>query len=448
MTGSGGTTTIAGVPAVLADVRDQVVELGETLWAARPRTELVETVTSIEALKSTLEAVELAVVAELEATEGVKAAGWASTKDFVTAVTGGHRGAGPALVHLAADLDTGLFAPVAEALRAGWLSTAKAQVITRAVHRLPTTLGAEKNAEAVRLLLSEARRLDASDLKRAGKHLLRVLDPDGEDRRDEAALEREERAAHRNRNLSIREDHAGGARIKGSCTAEDAALIKATLMSLAAPQPADRPVCDPGSCAEPGCRHDGTDPRDHGARMLDALVELCRLGQTAEVLPDQHGTTPKVTLLLDYADLLTALGVAVSETGEQVPASALRRICCDAEIIPAVLGTDSEVLDVGRTRRLVTPAIWKALVVRDRHCRFPGCSRPPLMCHAHHVIHWVDGGPTSLDNLLLLCGHHHRLVHTGPWRVTLDPAGQAHFVPPPGIDRDRLDDPRPPPDTS
>jgi len=93
----------------------------------------------------------------------------------------------------------------------------------------------------------------------------------------------------------------------------------------------------------------------------------------------------------------------------------------------------------------VTPAIWKALVARDRHCRFTGCRRPPLMCHAHHVRHWVDGGLTSLDNLLLLSGHHHRLVHAGPWQVELDPAGDAVFVPPQGLTRDRLIAPRPPP---
>ena len=67
------------------------------------------------------------------------------------------------------------------------------------------------------------------------------------------------------------------------------------------------------------------------------------------------------------------------------------------------------------------------------------------MCHAHHVQHWVDGGLTSLDNLLLLCGHHHRLVHAGPWQIELDPSGDAVFLPPHGLTRDRLVAPRPPP---
>ena len=80
--------------------------------------------------------------------------------------------------------------------------------------------------------------------------------------------------------------------------------------------------------------------------------------------------------------------------------------------------------------RLVTAAIWKALVVRDRHCRFPHCTRPPIMCHAHHITHWIDGGATSLDNLLLLCGHHHRLIHAGPWVIKTTAPGQFAFLPP------------------
>jgi hypothetical protein len=86
-----------------------------------------------------------------------------------------------------------------------------------------------------------------------------------------------------------------------------------------------------------------------------------------------------------------------------------------------VLGSHGEVLDVGRTQRLVTPAIWKALALRDRHCRFPGCRRMPLACDAHHLQHWADDGPTSLDNLVLLCRGHHTLIHASPWYVRLDP---------------------------
>jgi hypothetical protein len=89
-------------------------------------------------------------------------------------------------------------------------------------------------------------------------------------------------------------------------------------------------------------------------------------------------------------------------------------------------------LDVGRTHRLVTPAIWRALVCRDVHCAFPGCTRPPVMGHAHHIIHWLYNGITALDNLVLLCGHHDRTIHHTPWQVRLNPQdGRPEFLPPP-----------------
>ena len=110
----------------------------------------------------------------------------------------------------------------------------------------------------------------------------------------------------------------------------------------------------------------------------------------------------------------------------------MRRLACDAELVPAVLGSHGEPLDIGRAKRLITPALWAALVIRDRHCAFPACDRPPLMCHAHHIHHWTDGGPTTIGNLVLLCGHHHRLIHNTPWEVRLNPHDHhPQFRPPP-----------------
>lgn len=96
-----------------------------------------------------------------------------------------------------------------------------------------------------------------------------------------------------------------------------------------------------------------------------------------------------------------------------------------------VLGAQGQVLDVGRAQRLVTVALWIALILRDQHCTFPGCIRPPSMCQAHHITHRADGGPTSLTNLVLLCGEHHRVIHHTPWQVRLAPDGRPEFKPPP-----------------
>ena len=110
----------------------------------------------------------------------------------------------------------------------------------------------------------------------------------------------------------------------------------------------------------------------------------------------------------------------------------VRRLACDADLIPVALGTRSEVLDVGRTHRLVTAPLWRALVCRDQHCAFPGCTRPPVMCHAHHITHWADRGETKLENLVLLCGQHHRVIHHTPWQVRINPDdGKPEFLPPP-----------------
>ena len=145
------------------------------------------------------------------------------------------------------------------------------------------------------------------------------------------------------------------------------------------------------------------DPRDHGARMWDALVETCRHALATDLPPDCHGARPRVAVTtsldvlqqqIDWTTLGAGVG-GVTDDGLELSPAAVRRLACDADIIPIALGTRGEVLDVGRTHRLITPALWRALVCRDRHCAFPGCTRPPVMGHAHHIIHWVHGGRPS-----------------------------------------------------
>ncbi len=196
----------------MAAVRERMRGLGTTLWAARPRAELMEAVAEVEALKSTLDALELAMVRELDATGAAKTAGWASTQDFVTSVAGGHKGTGPSTVRLAKAVDESLFAPVSEALADGWLSTPKAQVIERAVDALPGDLDLRRRG--VQGLLEEAKALDATELRKVARRLLSLVDPEGEDRRAEAELDRLERAAHLGRHLTITDDQCGGAWIR------------------------------------------------------------------------------------------------------------------------------------------------------------------------------------------------------------------------------------------
>ncbi len=104
-------------------------------------------------------------------------------------------------------------------------------------------------------------------------------------------------------------------------------------------------------------------------------------------------------------------GTAELDHAGPVPPELVRQLACDASVMRVVLGPRSEPLDVGRRTPVVPPAIRRAVILRDRHCRFPGCDRPPAWCECHHVDHWATGGRTALGNLLLLCRRHHGLVH-------------------------------------
>ena len=444
-----------GPVARLAQAGGLVDEVAQTLWAARPGEELTATVEAIARLRAKLDAIELAVVTELDAGEQgqavLKEAGWASIKDYLTHTTGSRKGSGPATVRLAAQLEQ--FPALAAGLAGGNLSRVKAQIVAAAVDKLP--VDPTLREKAVAFLLEQADRLSAEDLERAGRHVLEVVDPDGVDAELERCLDRTERAAHLNRDLMLRFDRLGGGSGRFTGSAEDVLLLKTVLMSLAAPRPAEPGACGgDGVCASSECKaggHDGRDPRDHGSRMFDALVELARTGQSTGALPECHGGVPQVVVTMDYDDLKHGVGEATTTAGEDVDADTVRRWACDADLIPGVLGADGQILDVGRAQRLVTAAIWVALVLRDQHCAFPGCRRPPVMCHAHHIVHWIDGGVTSLDNLVLLCGAHHRIVHSTPWEVRLNPADRRpEFRPPDRSDwiRDRgaAQAPDPPPD--
>jgi hypothetical protein len=127
-------------------------------------------------------------------------------------------------------------------------------------------------------------------------------------------------------------------------------------------------------------------------------------------------------------------GVGWLDTGLAVSAGEARRLACDAQVVPAVLGTDSQVLDMGRARRLITGPLRRALGLRDRGCVFPGCDRPARWCDGHHIVSWANGGTTDLSNTCLVCGYHHRLIHRSDWIVRLGRDGQPEFLPPPTLD--------------
>lgn len=121
------------------------------------------------------------------------------------------------------------------------------------------------------------------------------------------------------------------------------------------------------------------------------------------------------------------------DDGTRVSSETSRRLCCDAAVVRVRESPEGEPLSVGRRSRTIPPALRRALELRDRGCRFPGCGC--RFTDAHHVVHWADGGETSLSNCLLLCRHHHRLVHEGGWQVRWWGKGRPVFVDPRGGER-------------
>ncbi|MGN6130761.1 MAG: DUF222 domain-containing protein [Nocardioidaceae bacterium] len=427
----------------VAAARAEITALTEQLWAAKTPTDLLAVNLEIEKLRSTLAAVQVRVAVEIEATEAQKADGWASPADYLTRTSGGRQSTGRRLLHTAAALTTAREATMA-ALTDGMISPEQADVIVACMDLLP--VDAELRSLGEKFLLEHAAGLNATELDKLGRELLEVLDPEGVAAREEQKLHRHERSAHLNRFLSFVHDGLGGVRVRGRGTVEDAAIIRTTLDSLAAPAPAGAAEAACGQCTSdgsasgPGVDPDhglgAKDPRDHGARTWDALVEACQRLTDAQVLPTDHGRKPQLLVHVDWATLKEQVGTATLTTGEHLSAQAVRRLACDAEILPLIMGGPSGVLDAGRSERLVTLALWLALIARDKHCAFPGCQRPPIACDAHHIIHWVDGGPTSIDNLALLCRAHHTIIHATAWQIRLSPAdGRPEFKPPPGRHR-------------
>ncbi|HEY2175541.1 MAG TPA: DUF222 domain-containing protein, partial [Mycobacteriales bacterium] len=163
------------------------------------------------------------------------------------------------------------------------------------------------------------------------------------------------------------------------------------------------------------------------------LIELARRALQTGDLPDSGGQRPQVTVTLDYDTLRKQIGTADLGWGGPVTPATARRIACDAQLIPVLLGGAGQPLDVGRASHTIPVGIRRALVARDRGCAFPGCDRPAAWCDGHHIQHWADGGPTALTNLVLLCGHHHRTIHHHGWQARIVD-GLPEFLPPPWID--------------
>ena len=232
---------------------------------------------------------------------------------------------------------------------------------------------------------------------------------------------------------------SGSTRFVAELSGGHAAVVKHALRALSAPAPVETEA----DVSE-------RDTRTPAKRRADALV---RLVDTAAGVLDgsaprpvgEFGDTAKILVTMDYATLYEGLsnagrlgehdsnrigfeptylpGIGRTTDGEHLDAGTLRRMACDADLIPAVLGTDSEPLDVGRAKRLFTGGLRTAIIHRDHGCTFPGCDRPPDWCDAHHITPWWAGGETKLTNAALLCARHHTIVHRDLLTATVSTTG-------------------------
>jgi hypothetical protein len=258
-------------------------------------------------------------------------------------------------------------------------------------------------------------------------------------RQDEAARER---ARYRSRNLSIFSDEDGMYVVKGKLTAEHGALLMRAIEAAG-----DALYSEEIERMSKNVSH-ATLFRNAARRRADAigLVAARALAAGFGTTSDESEDTPttessarpplsgtraeryQVMLHVD-ADTLSAdkePGRSELEDGTRVAAETSRRLACDAAVVQVSHDTDGSVLGVGRKTRTISPALRRALEVRDRGCRFPGCGL--RFTDAHHVKHWADGGETTFQNLLLLCSFHHRLVHEEEWKIEWWGEGRPMFI--------------------
>lgn len=265
------------------------------------------------------------------------------------------------------------------------VSPCAAQVLVAAREAHP-----QEFAEHEEILVQAAESLSVRDLRRAVAHWQEPLD--GPKALDEAERMMEARRLYLSTTLG------GMVRVEGDLDAQTGQTVITALRAVQ-----DAAARDPG---EPG--------GSPAQRRADALGEVCRQWLDLADRPRVAGERPHLTVVMDSDALAGRLGgrCELDDVGPVHPEVG-RRLACDAAVARVVMRGRSEPLDVGRQTPVVPAGMRRAVVMRDRNCRFPGCDRPHTWCDAHHVVHWADGGTTATSNLVLLCRRHHGLVHHG-----------------------------------
>jgi hypothetical protein len=379
-----------GTAAVLDRLRAEMAELAALDVTALSDVEVLDALRALRPLLCQTEALQTRLIGAAYRRGATALDGAVSTLSWLRCRL--RLGDAPAQIRVAKALP-GL-PHVADAYARGEMSFAHAAAITevsRDMEPAVLTAGADK------LLAEQATALGPAATRRAAVRVRDHFDPE--------ATERHTRRVFEDRWLAVDRTIHGCVSIQGVLDPEGGELVLTTLGGLTPPP-------------FPG------DTRSPGARRADALVQMCRLAGAAT--PEAGGEKPHVAVTIDWETLRDGLTATVTTPGGRLgsgisihPTTA-RRLACDATLIPAVLGRAGEPLDIGRATRVVPSGMRRALVLRDGGCRFPGCDRAPQWTDAHHLTPWAQGGSTRLQNLLLLCRHHHTTVHEGGWRINYD----------------------------
>jgi len=359
----------------------------------------------LTALEAQVTALRLEVLAEAERRAVAEQSGASGTDAWAAKLTGSTRAVMSGGLWLARMLRE-RYAATRVAFAAGLIGEAQVRVIVRAAERLPAVVTVAQRAEAERALVEKARcGMNPARLRQAARRMLEKISTELADAHEAAELEDEEASAEVETWLSLHDN--GDGTFSGRFTIPElhGHLLRATLERLTGPRrlgrnKAGEPVVDdtlPGSAWNLSWTE----------RLGAAFTELL------EHLPTTGLGPVAATLLvrIDLQHLRDQLASAGLDTGAAISAATARRLACGAGIVPVVLGGRSQPLDVGREKRLHTPAMRRALSLDYDTCAAEGCERPFAWCEIHHPHAWSTGGATNTSNGVPLCGHHHRRAH-------------------------------------
>ncbi|QSR31999.1 HNH endonuclease [Nocardioides sp. S5] len=316
---------------------------------------------------------------------------------------------------------------LAVGMREGAVTLAQAHVIRRALDALPVAVDADTVDRAEAHLVACAAEFGPKELGRIGRRVLDVVAPEIAEAAEAARLaDLEARAADKTR-MTMRRQGDGTTRISALVPDAVATRLATYLEAFANPR---APHEKTGGDGDPFTR------LPYPRRMGEAFARFLEAADPTR-LPVHGGDATTVVVTIPLASLRAELATADligaglvpgdDLTGDRITASQARRLACTAKILPTVLDGTSLPVDLGRAKRLFTPAQRKALLIRDRTCRAEGCDTPGTWCDAHHLDPWHTGGPTDLDNAILLCPHHHHRAHDTGYRTDRLPNGDLRF---------------------